>query len=100
MFPNALEAAVGLGRIHEVKELLEYLFKNVPRERDSGSWQEMRGAARSIWTALRMAIRVDKKESAAELIKRFSDHDVFRKSLKIDFRDDLFRDGLNHENSE
>jgi len=32
MFPNALEAAVGLRHIHEVKELLEYLFKNVPRE--------------------------------------------------------------------
>ncbi|KNG52725.1 pin domain-like protein [Stemphylium lycopersici] len=101
-FPSALKAAVGLGRIHKANELLKYLLENVPRERHSGSWQEMRAAARSIKTALRMAIRMNKNGTAAELIKFFSNHDVFTRSLPFqdDSSGDLMCDCLVYGNSE
>jgi hypothetical protein len=96
MFPNALEASIAADQKETLHVILDWLVTNVRGKHETGSWDEMRGATRTITDALRVAVKLHKTETADQLLKFLADNVAFRKSTNLYFETNLVKDCMRH----
>ena len=99
-FPNALDAAVASGSTEILSVILAYLKANVKGKPQADSWDEMRGAARSVGQALRVAIRLHKTDAANMIFNWLFKNRVFGGSMSKFFGEKLIKDCMRHGNTE
>jgi hypothetical protein len=78
--------------------ILEWLAANVRGRDKSGSWDEMRSAARMIGSALRTATRLHKTIAAYVIFEFFAANLEFRRSTGRFFEEDLVNDCMRYGN--
>ncbi|KAI4711387.1 hypothetical protein J4E89_003952 [Alternaria sp. Ai002NY15] len=76
LLPSALKAAIAADQFNMLERILKYLVDNVKRKRDSGSWKDMRNAAKKIGRALCTAIRLH-KNVAGNMLFDFREENKF-----------------------
>jgi hypothetical protein len=100
LFPNALDASIAADKNEALKFILRWLKTNVKGKHETGSWNDMRNATRTITNAARVAVRLHKTAALGALLQFLADNHVFNRSTNLYFEENLIKDCMRHGNAE
>jgi len=98
LFPNALGAAIATNQIKSLQIILDCIFTNTKGKDKSGSWEEMRSAARMIGSALRLAVLLHKTNAGRVIFSFLNEHREYRNSMGRFFVGQLVNDCMRYGN--
>ena len=99
LLPSELKAAIVAEQYTVLERILGYLLDNVKGKRKSGSWKDIRNAARKIGKALCIAIRLHKNVAGNMLFDFRDKNELFDKFAPVELGDWLVNDAVTYCNT-